>query len=338
MELYVCYDEVDLYRVKELARLLRAGNYRPWLVTENLLPGQPRDDAIMQQIATCNAFMFAMTPESVANADCLRQLAQAEQLAKPIVPVLLKPNVQLPPNLARYQYANFATELDPYMVAQLMAGIALMSNTREIPAVPAITPELGESYDVPARRWVITTLSPYSEFQYGGDNLDNVRRLVTYHRSRLERLYLVATLKVEKDIDTVEVIDPDFSNNAGVLEAYRRLQAWLNDNAIDLEVRILSIVDATGFVEAFEQVSSVLAVDAKDEAIQIDEIVIDITAGTKALSVGMTAAAMAYGCPITYQAAKRNIQGDPDTKAAIQMLTLDAFAFNTIRASTLTDG
>jgi hypothetical protein len=174
---------------------------------------------------------------------------------------------------------------------------------------------VSESSNVPACAYVITALAPLQSFPSGGDNLENVRRLVFHHKVKLQELVLVSVLKRRED-GKIITINSEYKESAKVLEAYNILNKWLDEN-LDVSpiIRLLEIHDPNSAQESFNVVNERLVSYMTNNAVAQADVVVDVTAGTKAITVGMAAAALVNNYRITYQATKRDEEGKPDFTA-----------------------
>ncbi len=184
---------------------------------------------------------------------------------------------------------------------------------------------VSEHSSVPQLPWVITALSPFRAYPNGQTNLDNITRLIEYHHPHLQELFLVAIL-VSDERGQVRVTKQEADRDGGVLVAYKRLINWLDQQAFDVtpQITLLSVVDPASAEDSFKAVSKQLELLAQND-VQMKQIVIDVTAGTKAMSVGLTVAGFAYGCRLSYQATKRDAEGEPDfSSREMSMVFLDS--------------
>ena len=111
MRLFVSYARVDKEQVEEIVAILRDGGHQPWF-DRGLLPGRDWQAELAGEIAACDAFVYALSPESVASTWCLWEFAEAAALGKPVVPVLLR-ETELPPGLEELHYADFTAGATP---------------------------------------------------------------------------------------------------------------------------------------------------------------------------------------------------------------------------------
>jgi len=174
---------------------------------------------------------------------------------------------------------------------------------------------VSEHSTVPPVPYVVSGLAPYQEFPNGQTNLDNVTRLFEHHRSRLQQVFLVAILKEETN-GAITITNRAVVKNEGVLRAYDELCRWLDDQDFNPRplVTLLDIIDSNGAEDSFNRVTELLET-LLAQKLDMTDVAIDVTAGTKAMSVGLTAAALTYGCKLSYQATKRDSQGQPDFSA-----------------------
>src|SRR5271157_5156817 len=89
MRLFVSYAHVDSVRVADLAAVLRAAGFDPWW-DDSLEPGDDWKAELRRRIAACDAFLYLLSTDSVESEWCGWELAQAAELSKPIVPILVR--------------------------------------------------------------------------------------------------------------------------------------------------------------------------------------------------------------------------------------------------------
>lgn len=84
-----------------------------WLDRRDIQPGQDWDEAIVEALKVCPSFLFVMTPDSVrAESVCKREWTYALRYKKPIVPLKLHPDAELPFRLAPRQHIDFTRALE----------------------------------------------------------------------------------------------------------------------------------------------------------------------------------------------------------------------------------
>jgi hypothetical protein len=138
MKLFVSYAHVDKWQIGQLVDILRDAGHDPWF-DNKLLPGQDWKQELKAAIVNCEAFVYALTPESVASEWCQWEFATAVELGKSIIPILVQPKTDIPETISRYQYADFSDGLTPQAIAKLMGGItniAISIPKDEAPTVP----------------------------------------------------------------------------------------------------------------------------------------------------------------------------------------------------------
>ncbi|MDX1994031.1 MAG: toll/interleukin-1 receptor domain-containing protein, partial [bacterium] len=132
MKLFISYAHVDVYQVRQLVDLLRAGGHETWF-DHSLIVGQDWKQQLYDAIKSCEGFVYALTPESVASEWCQWEFGQAVEMGKPIFPVLMQARTQLPDTLNRFQYADFTEGPTPQGIAKLMGGLnAIRISPKEI--------------------------------------------------------------------------------------------------------------------------------------------------------------------------------------------------------------
>lgn len=136
MRLFVSYAKANKPQVEQLVTILRAGGHEPWY-DFGLLPGQDWQAELLRQITACEAFVYALTPESVSSEWCQWEFAEAVKLGRPVIPVLLDRRTDPPQALARYQYVDFSDGPTPEAAARLIGGVYQFAVTIPVGQVSA---------------------------------------------------------------------------------------------------------------------------------------------------------------------------------------------------------
>ena len=138
MKLFISYAHVDRYRVNELVEILRDASYEPWF-DHRLLPGQDWKAELLRAVKMCDAFLYALSPESVESEWCQWEFSQAVEMGKPIIPVLLQARTKLPDAISRFQFADFSDGPTPRSVARLMGGLRVVQVIVPVEQAPQVT-------------------------------------------------------------------------------------------------------------------------------------------------------------------------------------------------------
>ena len=86
--MFVSYSRRDGEFVRGLAADLESRGKSVWIDTQGIGDGEVFPDAIRRAIEQSDAFVFVITPESVASPYCETEVEYAQQLQKRVVPVL----------------------------------------------------------------------------------------------------------------------------------------------------------------------------------------------------------------------------------------------------------
>lgn len=121
-----------------LRRELEAGtpSFPVWLDRRDIKPGQDWDDEIAEALKTCLSLIFVMTLDSVEDeSECKREWTYALRYKKPVIPVKLHADAEMPFRLAPRQHVDFTRA--PNSDEEFNAALARLSKHLEWLASPA---------------------------------------------------------------------------------------------------------------------------------------------------------------------------------------------------------
>src|SRR5262249_14063652 len=125
MRLFINYAHEDLAHVIELVEELHARGHETWFGIP-LLPGEDWRTKLLQAIADSDAVIYALSLHSAVNEWCRWESAQAVNLAKPVLPVLLQETPSIPSTLGGFPVPNFANGATESFVRDLHTILAHM--------------------------------------------------------------------------------------------------------------------------------------------------------------------------------------------------------------------
>ena len=88
---FISYSRVDSVFVLRLAKDLRNAGIPIWLDQIDIVAGSRWDQAIETALASCTAFIVALSPESIASVNVMDEVSFALEEKKSIFPVLINP-------------------------------------------------------------------------------------------------------------------------------------------------------------------------------------------------------------------------------------------------------
>jgi hypothetical protein len=143
MTIFISYARRDEAAVRALQEDLVRARHDVWFDRE-LEGGQAWWEAILEQIRSCDLFVFALSPDSVRSRPCLAELAYAVALRRPLLPVRVRDvNEQLAPapipttQIADYRQRTPETVIDlTNAVARTTSAVPLPEPLPEPPAAP----------------------------------------------------------------------------------------------------------------------------------------------------------------------------------------------------------
>jgi WD40 repeat protein len=111
-DVFVSYSRRDTEFVRRLVEGLQARGKEVWLDTEGIRDGEVFPDAIRSAVEGSNAFVFVISPESVASPFCDQEVDHALEHHKQIVPLVYRPvaDGELPEPIRVRNWIPFETE------------------------------------------------------------------------------------------------------------------------------------------------------------------------------------------------------------------------------------
>ncbi|HYU57354.1 MAG TPA: TIR domain-containing protein [Actinomycetota bacterium] len=104
-DLFVSYSRKDLEFVRGLHRLLTARGKDVWVDWEDIPPTAEWEEEIARAVDSADAFLFVLSPDSVASRVCARELERAIESHKRLIPVLFREVAEpVPDALARLNW------------------------------------------------------------------------------------------------------------------------------------------------------------------------------------------------------------------------------------------
>ena len=100
-DVFVSYSRRDSEFVSRLADGVSGRGKEVWLDVEGIADSEVFPEAIKRAIEQSDAFVFVITPESVASPYCENEVEYAREMQKRILPVLRDavPDAELPPEI-----------------------------------------------------------------------------------------------------------------------------------------------------------------------------------------------------------------------------------------------
>lgn len=151
-----------------------------------------------------------------------------------------------------------------------------------------------------------------------GENVPSVEHVVTglswlnhpledeEKKERPSNLRLVLNL-IEKHHESLQTLHVIVSDASGVLRSKSELQRWYEAADPSFNIDYINIKDGYDMGEVFEETKRSLKA-LIDKGIDVNtQLLLDVTAGTAAISAGMTMAALSTGADITYQATEYSV-------------------------------
>ncbi len=106
-DIFISYSRRDKRFVERLDAAFRAIHRDPWIDWEDIQEGEAWRKAIARGIEAADTFIFTISPDSVASEECRKELEQAIQLNKRIIPIVYRDAANVHPVLAELNWVFF---------------------------------------------------------------------------------------------------------------------------------------------------------------------------------------------------------------------------------------
>jgi TIR domain len=133
MRVFISYARQDQAAVEALNADLERARVQVWM-DEELIGGESWWDTILEQIRSCDLYIFALSPNSLGSRACKAELDYAIALSRPLLPVLIRDvAIQLAhPAIARTQMVDYRKR----SMESLFALMAVVANRPPAPPLP----------------------------------------------------------------------------------------------------------------------------------------------------------------------------------------------------------
>jgi hypothetical protein len=163
---FVSYASSDVERVTALQRDLGALVGGGVWIDSELHGGQQWWSAILDQIRTCDLFVFALSPRSLRSEACMAELGYAVATNRPLLPVTVGDvgNEPIPPGISNVQIVSYLDRSADNIVELVRAlGGAVLRAAPPTPAVPPPLPAVPHSYLWPFEELIRRDSLSYAE-------------------------------------------------------------------------------------------------------------------------------------------------------------------------------
>ncbi len=131
MKIFISYARVDKPYCIRIVETLHV--HEVWY-DQRLYAGQHWWREIMRRLEWCDIFLYLLSPESANSMYCKKELDVAIKLNRPVIPILIDAETEIPESLNDYQYLDMTGALTASNVAGLLNAILLVE--REAVSVP----------------------------------------------------------------------------------------------------------------------------------------------------------------------------------------------------------
>lgn len=140
MQLFISYARVDQRYCSQIVETLDVHDV--WY-DQRLYMGEDWWEEIVRRIKWCEAFLYLMSPESVASEYCRRELTIALDEGKYIFPILIQSRTEIPPQISHIQYIDMSKGLIVETVKSLLGAMVMAERRKYQPNQSAALAHLG---------------------------------------------------------------------------------------------------------------------------------------------------------------------------------------------------
>jgi hypothetical protein len=196
---FVSYSSLNAEPVRGLAADIESLGHDAWLDRE-LSGGQRWWDQILKEIRDCDAFVFAVSAAAADSRACLSELAYAEALGKPVLPITVEPGFAeslLPPAIAELQRVDYTTQ-DKVAFSALNRALSKLPPAPPSPDIPPEAPPVPASYLFDLKTAIADPGVMSAERQ--NELLKELRARLGHGHSRADVLALVRQFRRRDDV------------------------------------------------------------------------------------------------------------------------------------------
>ena len=197
--IFISYNRKSEAIVKNLVDDIEALGHKPWF-DQDLSGGHQWWEEILKQIRECDVFIYILSPELLDSMACKRELDYANNLGKPILPVLVTDGIStnlLPPALSQIQFVDYRDQ-DRNVGIRLAKAIASVPPPRPLPNPLPPHPDVPLSY-LGGLAAMVEMASPLDYEKQSGLLIDLKRSLLDHETSQ-DACVLLGKLRKRRDL------------------------------------------------------------------------------------------------------------------------------------------
>ena len=146
-KIMISYNRKSEAIIRILVKHLEEQGHTVWF-DQDLSGGQVWWDQILAEVRECDIFVFALSPEALKSTACKREYKYADDLRKPILPILVTGGVSiklLPPALSQIQYVDYRKQ-DIGTANRLARALSSIPSPMPLPDPLPNPPQIPTSY------------------------------------------------------------------------------------------------------------------------------------------------------------------------------------------------
>jgi hypothetical protein len=139
--LFISYSRVDRHTTEQLVKHLRRSYDNVWY-DESLHGGAIWWNEILNQIATCDIFLYLMSRDSVESNYCRAECKEAQRLHKQILPILIRARTPIPLEIQPIQIVDLSRGVTPETISDLQSALIRIERRISRPPLRPLSDEV----------------------------------------------------------------------------------------------------------------------------------------------------------------------------------------------------
>jgi len=127
-QVFICYSHYDSFERNEIIKMFSDANLKPWVAEMDIDVGEQWWERIQDALKKSDGMVYLVSRSSLNSYWCIQEFIVAQYLDKPIFPLLLERELELPEWLDHLQYEDLSSGLSLYPSKLFRLGKTITSS------------------------------------------------------------------------------------------------------------------------------------------------------------------------------------------------------------------